>query len=727
MSQQEPLLSNVEHTMTPVLDDAMWLNEYIVGGSYHTSDSNVQGEVRHILDWHTTSPPAIEENLNAAQSSANWCTNVSEGIVTSTVASMPGLEGGAEPAPKHTKVKSVKRSRRHNNHSPLRLTSPSISLRHERTVPSKKRRSSFLPAQTAALQDWLKAHRECPYPTAQDRLRLAKSTSLSVDQVNRWFTNRRARHTEPHRLLLPQGQQHLEKSPLEAYLSSPMENEAVEESTIRNASQSPEYYSHCFQMGRSDSCLSAGDVSSYLDPSSSSHTPQNTFYNIRKQGRKRPIWSPPTITGSESKRNKPPPTSAPSMSVENAEAVFWCTFAGCHVRLTSKTWKRHEETKHAPRHRWTCMLQGFRVQSSLTGSAICAFCGLTEPQDTHAFACSRISECQKRKNCERTFARKDHLKQHLKNFHHSRFDKSMECWKIDADPSETHWTCGFCGELLYGWNARALHISKHFRDQNCHIKDWDVDRFNNPESQHACTTSFVDETFKYPYPASVPSGFSSKTARPDLFLHIPDMINPTSPSPVDAYPDTIITPTDPITLPPPGLQTPLREPSAFSDGMQSPSSYPQQWATTSPTPFITFTSDDPSGQNKRPLAHVSPVVIPPQGLQSRDYARLEQRVFALEAELQLVRRQQSQTPEPTFATLAVPPPTYGPRRRRHSRSTSQEEIGDELRVYKCSEPSCPSQAGFRYPLQLVRHERAAHHERRWQHIMRIAEDEVPRE
>ncbi len=43
------------------------------------------------------------------------------------------------------------------------------------------------------LKDYLLAHFEDPYPTSEEKQRLAEETGLTVGQVNNWFVNTRER------------------------------------------------------------------------------------------------------------------------------------------------------------------------------------------------------------------------------------------------------------------------------------------------------------------------------------------------------------------------------------------------------------------------------------------------------------------------------------------------------------------------------------------------------
>ncbi|KAF2756170.1 hypothetical protein EJ05DRAFT_92287 [Pseudovirgaria hyperparasitica] len=169
----------------------------------------------------------------------------------------------------------------------------------------------------------------------------------------------------------------------------------------------------------------------------------------------------------------------PLAPMKTNEAVFYCTF--CGKVLNAKTWKRHEETNHLPMRQYTCMAHGFRVLCKTGYGHQCVFCGLKDPDDSHAENCHRISECLDPKSGDRTFLRKDHLAQHLKSFHMVTMTDDLACqWQSQVDYSRHRWRCGFCSETLDTWKARARHLSKHFR-AGLTMDDWDPQCEPGPE------------------------------------------------------------------------------------------------------------------------------------------------------------------------------------------------------------------------------------------------------
>ena len=75
-------------------------------------------------------------------------------------------------------------------------------------------------------------------------------------------------------------------------------------------------------------------------------------------------------------------------------------------------------------------------------------------------------ECLNRDVETRTFLRRDGLIQHLIHYHSVPQVRSevIDAWEIKGLKKEQDWQCGFCGEMSKGWDARAVHITGHFRE-----------------------------------------------------------------------------------------------------------------------------------------------------------------------------------------------------------------------------------------------------------------------
>lgn len=56
---------------------------------------------------------------------------------------------------------------------------------------SEEKRTRANKAQAKILHDWLSAHRMNPYPSTAEKKKLAQESGLTIDQVRKWFENKR--------------------------------------------------------------------------------------------------------------------------------------------------------------------------------------------------------------------------------------------------------------------------------------------------------------------------------------------------------------------------------------------------------------------------------------------------------------------------------------------------------------------------------------------------------
>jgi hypothetical protein len=340
------------------------------------------------------------------------------------------------------------------------------------------------------LQVWLDKHAANPYPTQEEKQTLANRTKLSMKQVSNWFVN--ARRRQP--------------SPLEVWISSSSEDEAASPSDVFRAVQSGDLPT--FNSSRRNS-LSHSQASSISSARSAfSQCNEAVIAGPKRKGRKRHRFRP--FSGDKKPENDyhgsnnsssfvsmesdnpfypfsfSSPHSQQDLKSKNmlspspnksSGAVYPCTF--CHKELTAKTWKRHEEKVHLPRSQWICMPKGFlSALDPAREDIVCSFCGELDATEGHFMAHHRAAECYGKPELERTFNRKDHLKQHLNRFHgvHISNDDVIKDWERKMDHSHHVWHCGFCGVKLRDWDHRAMHIGGHFRE-GMSMASWDSKLF----------------------------------------------------------------------------------------------------------------------------------------------------------------------------------------------------------------------------------------------------------
>ncbi|KAH6633579.1 hypothetical protein C7974DRAFT_174724 [Boeremia exigua] len=289
--------------------------------------------------------------------------------------------------------------------------------------PSEVRRSharksaSKLPSQAVRrLTAWLDTNRHHPYPSAETKQALAEACSITIKQVTTWFTNIRQRQLKTQ-----------------------------EDDTERLGNNHAQISHQGSRKGKKKDYSRSNGAS-----------PIEGFLS--------------------------PPRLSPSASISehsSGEGEAWqCTF--CGVSLTAKSWRRHEETQHHPKHQWTCLAHGPRIQLSISSESICAFCELKNPNEDHFRFFHRIGDCLCKPEQERTFGRPDHLQQHARNFH--KCDQPLselvrDTWRRDGPGmiDNKSWTCGFCHEELRTWDARATHIAGHFKS-GLTMAQWRADR-----------------------------------------------------------------------------------------------------------------------------------------------------------------------------------------------------------------------------------------------------------
>ncbi|KAF2099596.1 hypothetical protein NA57DRAFT_55550 [Rhizodiscina lignyota] len=185
-----------------------------------------------------------------------------------------------------------------------------------------------------------------------------------------------------------------------------------------------------------------------------------------RKGRKRYSRKHPSETSIEGK---------PSSQSQNRKVTYYCTvcrkgFRGCY------DWKRHEATHFDNIQKWICMPENTAIHNST-----CAFCESPQPNSEH-FKGHRVHDCLQRPLAERTFGRKDLLKQHIKDWHLDKKppmdqkgqDEILARWFKDTDPAELSanglW-CGFCETILHTLTERVDHITEHYRN-GWHIVLW---------------------------------------------------------------------------------------------------------------------------------------------------------------------------------------------------------------------------------------------------------------
>lgn len=158
-----------------------------------------------------------------------------------------------------------------------------------------------------------------------------------------------------------------------------------------------------------------------------------------------------------------------------ASSIYHCTVCLRSFRKAYE-WRRHESAVHGFHPtKWICMLNG-----PLPDGLSCAFWPKFLPKAEHDQE-HNILKCLNKHLDERTFPRKDQLKQHILQVHLTDMDPSSkkqfkvpESWaqNIDANCSEPRslW-CGFCKASVESTARWMDHVAKHFRS-GANMSNW---------------------------------------------------------------------------------------------------------------------------------------------------------------------------------------------------------------------------------------------------------------
>jgi len=131
-------------------------------------------------------------------------------------------------------------------------------------------------------------------------------------------------------------------------------------------------------------------------------------------------WS--SLKSKERRRRRRLPTRAPKVDHDSTPRLFQCTF--CCDRFKSKyDWSRHEKSLHLSLEKWICAPLGEVITSASSGERKCVYCDAINPSKEHLEG-HHYRACEEKGLDDRTFYRKDHLRQHLRlmcvHFHHPK-------------------------------------------------------------------------------------------------------------------------------------------------------------------------------------------------------------------------------------------------------------------------------------------------------------------
>ncbi|KAL4800164.1 hypothetical protein BDV19DRAFT_375862 [Aspergillus venezuelensis] len=344
------------------------------------------------------------------------------------------------------------------------------------------------------LRDWFYRNEECPYPSEEEKARLASETGFTRQRISTWFANARRRSKQQRQagssariyragspmpspltqpMLIPMGGADMLPStmtPMERWQSSPPDEEPVSEDVIReaiaSASGSDGSRPHS-QVGTPFTDISSGgegslasSLSSFGIPPSDASDSSSSAWSLQSDGnlRARPYSRRPSAGRRGGRRRVAD------------DGHYQCTF--CTRSFKKKhDWSRHEKSVHLPLDVWICTPNLVKLaQDPSLPSLECRFCENDLPTPQH-WESHDFRECATKPLAERSFSRKDYLWQHLRKFHGcTRYPVSnLDAWK--SSQSKIHSRCGFCQESLPTWAARTDHLAAHFKE-GCRMSQW---------------------------------------------------------------------------------------------------------------------------------------------------------------------------------------------------------------------------------------------------------------
>jgi Homeobox KN domain/Tc5 transposase DNA-binding domain len=357
----------------------------------------------------------------------------------------------------------------------------------------KKSGVRFSRAAVSILKAWFNEHSAHPYPTDKEKDELKKQTGLKRSQISNWLANTRRRSkissgrsaigngSISGRNFIPlrgidvpttlHNTSFEDMNPLERWKHSPPENEPASVAAIYDAvakskysadKETPSLSTSWLDNHRSDCSSTASSFSVFKAPSMasletgrSSGGSDFSFSSVFSHQSRRSFCSFPVADKKDRRRRRRPTTS--QKSDPGTARMFQCTFCTDSFK-TKHDWQRHEKTQHIPLESWTCAKYGAVIVTPT--SVHCAYCNLENLKSGH-LETHNFQQCMERSIQERTFYRKDHLRQHLRLAHGCTFRGQMESWKEEVKDMKSR--CGFCDANFTTWQARVDHIAAHFR------------------------------------------------------------------------------------------------------------------------------------------------------------------------------------------------------------------------------------------------------------------------
>ncbi|KAF4843915.1 Homeobox protein 4 [Colletotrichum siamense] len=316
----------------------------------------------------------------------------------------------------------------------------------EATVPSKIG-SRFTSGAIKVLRTWFERHEKHPYPTPKDVDRLQNQTGLERQQITNWFANTRRR-----KKFRPQGTSSAQIPSWTETTTGPIEI------PTRRPTPMPFEMMNPMQRWEHSPPEHEPALASDINRAVAASTGQSSFPSrARSPGRRR-------------RRALTKMQKGERIKLVQARNTYQCTFC-TETFKTKYDWQRHEKSLHLSLEEWVCSPHGSTENHPEKGE-VCAYCEEPSPNKPHLDE-HHQSACSEKPVEDRTFYRKDHLRQHLKLVHGSnQMTRLMDKWKVVKNNIRS--ACGFCGAKLETWAERGDHLADHFKNGST-MTDWQGD------------------------------------------------------------------------------------------------------------------------------------------------------------------------------------------------------------------------------------------------------------
>ncbi|XP_078447900.1 homeobox protein knotted-1-like 1 [Wolffia australiana] len=145
-----------------------------------------------------SSTEMLLSDLCSMSASVSQSTSTSETAISAEVKGSTEEVEQSSPEPDMTKTHEIARQMDNKDLKEMLLSKYSASLGSFNKEFLKKRKNVKLPKDArAVMMAWWKTHYRWPYPTDEEKAKLAEITRLDIKQINNWFVNQRKRHWKP--------------------------------------------------------------------------------------------------------------------------------------------------------------------------------------------------------------------------------------------------------------------------------------------------------------------------------------------------------------------------------------------------------------------------------------------------------------------------------------------------------------------------------------------------